>query len=168
MESIFRKIKEIREQNQWTQFQLAQKSGLSLATIQNIESQRANPEVSTLSKILHALDYSLSLEPQRDMGEVAYWINYGLPLMQQIGVRLPQPKREDFISDYVKLDPRRIQTSDGRVMKSWVHFLIALRDHFPSVFKLNPEVVTWIKKHQDTYLSPKLRRICIHRFSEFM
>lgn len=53
-------IKRIRKQKKFTQFQLAEKSNLSEATIKNIELAHSYPEEKTLSQITEALDVDVS------------------------------------------------------------------------------------------------------------
>lgn len=49
-------IRELRKQRRLTQFQLAEKSNLSEATIKNIELAHSYPEEKTLSQITEALE----------------------------------------------------------------------------------------------------------------
>ena len=55
------KIKELRKRKGLTQFDLSEKSGLSLRTIQRIENNENQPSVYSLRKIGEVLDYKFNL-----------------------------------------------------------------------------------------------------------
>jgi transcriptional regulator with XRE-family HTH domain len=59
--SIVDKIKILRKSKRFTQGILAQRAGVSLPTIQNIEAGRANPSILVLEKILGVLGASLEV-----------------------------------------------------------------------------------------------------------
>ena len=64
-----------------SQTALAVRAGVSLATLQNIEADRANPSLSTLEKLLEPLGLGLALEPQQaDWDALA---GLGLPLSRR-------------------------------------------------------------------------------------
>jgi transcriptional regulator with XRE-family HTH domain len=50
------RVKDFREAKLMTRAELAQKAGLSISTINKIEQGKANPTLTTLRKILSALD----------------------------------------------------------------------------------------------------------------
>lgn len=56
------KIKELRQKNGLTQYDLSEQSGLSLRTIQRIENSENKPSVYSLRKIGEALDYTFNLK----------------------------------------------------------------------------------------------------------
>ena len=56
------KIKELRKKKGLTQFDLSEKSGLSLRTIQRIENNENKPSVYSLRKIGEVLDYKFNLK----------------------------------------------------------------------------------------------------------
>jgi transcriptional regulator with XRE-family HTH domain len=159
------RIRELRKKLNLTQFELAQMSQISLATLQNIESGRANPEYSTLNKILLSMGHRLIDQPAPL--DLQKWISYGLPLMADPNVKLSAPQRLNFIRDFRLLQTEQILVTDERQLKSWLNFMIALRDHFPSIFKQNGNFDSWIKKH-NKFLNPKLRRISLNKLSEFL
>ena len=56
------RIKELRRKKGLTQYDLSEKSGLSLRTIQRIENSENKPSVYSLRKIGEALDYTFNLK----------------------------------------------------------------------------------------------------------
>lgn len=59
-------IRALREQNGWSQTELAQKSGFSRGTIQNIESGRHGQLDKTLSRVMQALQEGMRNAGERD------------------------------------------------------------------------------------------------------
>ena len=59
-EKIAIKIKILRFQNNWTQEQLAEKSGISINCISNIENMKEDIKISTLCNIAIAFNKSLT------------------------------------------------------------------------------------------------------------
>jgi transcriptional regulator with XRE-family HTH domain len=64
-------IKEMRKYRQFTQQQLADESGLRLATISDIENGKLNFEINTLVRIASALNcyLDISLSPVKTKGK---------------------------------------------------------------------------------------------------
>lgn len=58
IEVLAKKIKKIRKEKKISQEELAYKSNLSLSQIARIETARINPTISTLFKIIRALEIS--------------------------------------------------------------------------------------------------------------
>jgi len=61
LSNIYKKVKERRSLLGITQQDLADISGVGLRTIKEIETNKGNPSVNTLSKILEALGMELDL-----------------------------------------------------------------------------------------------------------
>ena len=57
-------LKQIREEFGYTQMELAHKSGVSLPTIQNIESGKTNPGLAIADKLLSVLGFHLHIKSQ--------------------------------------------------------------------------------------------------------
>jgi transcriptional regulator with XRE-family HTH domain len=71
-------LKQARIQLGLTQVELAQQSGVSLLTVQNIENGRANPSLETLEALAKSLNLKLILEPQKtDWNKLSF---FGAPL----------------------------------------------------------------------------------------
>ncbi len=71
-------IRETRRSIGLSQTELAVASGLSLATIQNIEAGRANPSISTLRSAIEPLGLKVTVEPAESDWDAL--IALGLPL----------------------------------------------------------------------------------------
>jgi len=116
-----------------TQSVLADRAGLSLATIQNVEAGRANPSLSTLSKILAPLGLEIDVR-----AEPADWdalAGLGVPLTAS-AARPPDGSPPD-LRVHVRRAAFELRTGDGsrggdRRREALQAFLLALKTHFPS------------------------------------
>lgn len=54
----------IRQKNRWTQSELAKKVGIKQATISNFENRPEKATISTMFKLIQALDLALKIEPK--------------------------------------------------------------------------------------------------------
>ncbi len=54
----------IRQKNRWTQSELAKKVGIKQATISNFENRPEKTTISTMFKLIQALDLTLKIEPK--------------------------------------------------------------------------------------------------------
>ncbi|CAK1699767.1 HTH-type transcriptional regulator/antitoxin HipB [Vibrio crassostreae] len=54
----------IRQKNRWTQSELAKKVGIKQATISNFENRPEKATISTMFKLIQALDLTLKIEPK--------------------------------------------------------------------------------------------------------
>lgn len=57
---MVKRIVELREQRQWSEYHLAKEAGISQSTLSNLINRGNNPSVYTLEKIAHAFGLSLS------------------------------------------------------------------------------------------------------------
>ena len=53
------KVKDKRDQRDWSQERLAQRSGISVNTVRRIEDSSVDPRVGTLQRLADALDCSV-------------------------------------------------------------------------------------------------------------
>ncbi len=58
--SLGERLKFIRETRKMTQAELAEQSGLTQATVANLESERKSPSIETLEKLAAALDIHIA------------------------------------------------------------------------------------------------------------
>ena len=58
--NILDKITELREERHWSEYQLAEKSGLTQSTISTWYRKNMTPSIASLSKICEAFDITLS------------------------------------------------------------------------------------------------------------
>ncbi len=57
---ILKRISELREERNWTEYELAQRSGIPQSTISSWYRKKMLPSISSLEKISSAFHYSLS------------------------------------------------------------------------------------------------------------
>lgn len=162
---MYKIIKMARKNQGLTQLQLAQKASMSLATLQNIEAGRANPELATLQSLLKVLGYELTIKPK----EINWSLlsSLGLPLMSsQVGGVLPY--RSLLVQTLQECTEQLSQiTKDSREELALSSFLFALRDHYPSVWRDLPEGLhLWLKKNN--LGSVKLRRLSLQALGEYL
>ncbi len=133
---ISRPIREARHALGLSQTALAVRAGVSLATLQNIEADRANPSVSTLEKLLGPLGLGLTVEPrQADWDDLA---GLGLPLSrrQWHGPRADEGSLLGHIQRAVLDLARRPDLRDRERKRECLQaLLLAIKSHFPSHYK---------------------------------
>jgi transcriptional regulator with XRE-family HTH domain len=81
VKDIGRNIKSRRDLKGWSQSKLAIESDCSLATLQNIEAGRANPEIETLERILSSLGQKISIISKNI--DFTFWPSLGLPIFER-------------------------------------------------------------------------------------
>lgn len=163
-----RELKSYRQQRGLTQTALATKAGISLATIQNIEAGKANPELSTLTEICRVLGLELRLEPK-----VIDWeslIPYGLPLVSLKNMVPVRPHREALLKNLngvcLQLETVKPTSREGMCLAAW---LLALKDHYPSVWRsVDPQLSKWLENLEVTPSLIKLRRLALARVSSYL
>lgn len=89
---LLRELRESKgpEPGGWSREKLAERSGLSKETIQNIEGKRGNPTVRSLGKLLRALDVSLL-----DFVS-ALLARQGVEVPDAVAIREREEKRNEF------------------------------------------------------------------------
>lgn len=166
MNYLFFQIKEYRKKIGLSQQALAAKAGLSLATVQNIESGRSNPEWTTLSALLETLGLTFDLQPKSIDWDIM--ASYGCPLMgfRENDINLT---REGLIRQINQvglhiddIDP------ESRESFSFHAFLSAIESHYPSVWvKLSKPIRIWFSS-QKTPGSIKLRRLALQKLGAYL
>jgi transcriptional regulator with XRE-family HTH domain len=151
-----------------SQSELAARAGVSLATVQNVEAGKANPELSTLQTLLAALGMELQLiETRIDWDSLS---QVGVPLTGQI----EHPVRVRATPENLRHVLSRLSSGlghlsrDGRERKALVSFLWALKNHFPSFWDgVDQALHDWLRKNQ-RMVSAKLARIATARLAEYL
>lgn len=123
-----------------TQFTLAMRAGISLPTLQNIEAEKANPSWDVLTKLIEALGYSFSLQPQQ--------LNW--PLLCTAGVPLMQSTQKSQDVSEIKLEifkalqelTQPTNSLSERENEALCAFILAIQDHYPSLFKKYSHLIT--------------------------
>ncbi|MGE4133905.1 MAG: helix-turn-helix transcriptional regulator [Bdellovibrionales bacterium] len=149
-----------------TQSELAQRAGVSLATVQNIEAGRANPEYSTLAALAESLGKTIALtDRQLSLDSL---IPFGLPLTGpedrvgpvSSGQLVPLLNRLAPAFSSLKVSTREHEAA--------LAFLGALADHYPSYFEqLDRSLKKWTENRRSK-IKPKLRRLAISQLAEYL
>lgn len=155
-----------------TQSQLAERSGLGLATIQNLEANRANPEWGTLERLCGELGLKIEIK-----GSPSRWqdlLPFGVPLLGasvRAGSDRPGSISKRLLNQVLgrmSEDSLRL-VRDERERKALASFFCALRDHFPSSFQLlNIDLQAYLRVHFLDESNAKLRRIALSHLSEIL
>ncbi len=80
-------LKSLRTAKGYTQYELAEKAGVSLPTIQNIEAGRANPSLSNIELILGALDARLEIKINLQSFDLLDLFNMDLERFKKIDLK---------------------------------------------------------------------------------
>ncbi len=156
-----RVLKQTRLQRQLTQMEVARRSYISLATIQNIEAGRGNPSWDTLLTLFKILGLKIQLQP----------VSLDWPLLIALGCPLmahttsgpsPAPDKEKMINTLQFIDfsqhNSEMASREKQAVLSW---LWALHDHYFSIWKfVHPKTKKWFLSHS-SLLSIKLRRLAL-------
>ena len=84
---LLKEIKNLRTAQGYTQHELAEKAGVSLPTIQNIEGGRANPSLSNIEKILGALNARLEIKINLQSFDLLDLFNMDLERFKKIDLK---------------------------------------------------------------------------------
>lgn len=175
MYGIAQLLKDSRIEMGLTQVSLAHLSGISLPTIQNIESNKANPSLSVLKSLFETLAIKIELK-----SSPANWVNLAecgaaiTVLNQEKGSHIkPSPQ---VLLHNLKLACRELKNAKNtnsadsdheRKMQAVQSLFLALKLHFPSFYKKKcakvPLFFEWVPKTGD--VPGKLLRLYRHSVS---
>ncbi len=155
-----------------SQSQLAHLSAVSLATIQNLEADRANPSLQTITAILGSLGYSLTVRcngPDWDALSAC-----GAPLMS--GTAKPREHSRELLLQSLRaaaaaLGKGALVDASPRELESLQALLLAVESQFPTFFKKHLGCSPSIRKLLPDTLSGKhikLKRLAESRISEYL
>jgi transcriptional regulator with XRE-family HTH domain len=153
-------LRQNRQARGLSQQKLAQNAGVSLATIQNLEAGKGNPELFTIQSIANALSLELELNQKEVKSEEL--VELGVPLLSK-EERIPLRRGSAHLAERIShlgsgLINLRPQSREGIAL---VSYLCALQDHYPSIWnRLGPEVKSWLSINTKN-VSPKLRRLSL-------
>ncbi len=146
-----------------TQSALADASGVSLATVQNVEAGRANPSLSTLTSLLAEVGLEVSLR-----AAAADW-----DALRGLGLPLAGPRRglrrrdADALRREIGRAAQELATAgsrdDGRRSECLRALLLALDTHYPSVTRRWLASAPVVRSFLPT--SPKGREIKLARIA---
>lgn len=166
MINIGKSIKTQRTAKNWSQAHLAHESRCSLATIQNIEAGRANPEIETLARVLSSLGQKLSIISKSL--DFTFWPSLGLPMLDKENI-LVTPSKELLLQQLKIIEPQLHLLKDERLCTALASFLSALKGHFPTSYsQTGISIKEWLEKHENTFCRPKLRRLSIERLATYL
>ena len=119
-----------------SQVALSFRSGVSLPTLQRIESGKANPSLFTLELLVSALDLQLSChDVSVDWDELAA---YGLPLQPQ-EIRHVRKTRENFVMAMCRVcssfEQERLVPDFFRKKAALIGTLLAVKLHYGGLYK---------------------------------
>jgi transcriptional regulator with XRE-family HTH domain len=154
-------IREARRLQGLTQTELAYRSGVSLPTIQNIETGKANPTLVTLNAVLGVLGLELRSEPRgADWDEL---IRCGAPLMvreepavDSLGNKVVRERHRGPTPDMLLVNLRdaciELRRASGitdleRRQEAVQALLLAIRSHFPTFYRKNVAGVELYVRH---------------------
>ncbi len=162
---LFERMRRQRQNLGLTQQQLATQAKVGIATVQNIEAGRGNPEVATLVNLLHVLGLEISCtEVKLDWNPL---VISGLPLIT--GVKnFEQRAHRSFLMKAL-LDISKVLNRvepNSREALALASFIGAIKEHFASVWAdLEPNLMNW-SKHAPQ--SIKLRRISVDFLASYL
>jgi len=133
---MFLKILNKRKSLGLSQVALSARSGVSLPTLQRIESGKANPSLGTLELLASALDLQLSCHDVFvDWDELAA---YGLPLQPQ-EIRHVRKTRENFVMAMCRVcssfEQDRLVPDFSRKREALIGTLLAVKLHYVDLYK---------------------------------
>jgi len=162
-------LKKIRRDLGLTQMELATKSGISLPTIQNIESGKANPSLEILTRILNVLGLEIKVSAPAFQVEKA--ILLGVPLSSNQSISVIKPSR-----DMLCLEARkwahfyRENIFSERESLAITSFLCAIKDYWPTIYTeiKCPIFDKQIESSRNNGHLIKLRRMAIATLSKYL
>lgn len=157
--------------------ELAQRSQVSLPTIQNIEANRANPSLETLLALSTQLGLEFHLTPKPvDWDKLAF---YGVPLTGGISKKLSEALAGSPFNQMtpclkaacIELHSRPDLPDRPRKLEAIQAFLFALFSHYPALFKNDLSHTQSVTRLMPTTISGKLiklRRIALARLGDYL
>jgi len=152
-----------------TQQKLSELADVSLPTIQNIESGKANPSLDILEKITGILGLKISIETKAtDWNKLT---ELGLPLSSNIKKSKTKPTKNVLIHELRKAIISASNIGASREIEALAATFLAIKTHWPSVYKslnsLQYEADSLIGR-QDLARIIKLRRLAIDRLKYYL
>lgn len=156
-------IKSLRTAQGYTQYELAEKAGVSLPTIQNIEGGRANPSLSNIEKILGALNARLEIKINLQSFDILDLFNMDLERFKKIDLK------EILLQFFESANANPFQ---GRDLELMTALLSGLSAHYPLWMKhqkfdsVNLKKWNLLEKQIDPSRLIKFRRIWVAKISQ--
>lgn len=158
-------IKKRREASGYSQQKLAELSGLSIATIQNLEAGKGNPTFDVLEQISKVLNFKINFT-----SNTTNWdrlCDYGLSLVQEEtkskSKRTIKELKELLISAAFEIRDSSALLDKERYSDAFSALLFGIKLHYPSVFKKNLQVPILI---ENLPLKLSGRQLKLYRYSK--
>lgn len=170
MHTMIFNLKDLRSQSGYSQVRLAQESGVSLPTIQNIEALKANPTIDILEKIFLALGLRLTISPP--VFDVTRAIQFGVPLSGENEIN-PQKVNQALLEKESKKWIHLFSQNqfNEREAESILAFLMAIHDHYPTYYTRSLSCPLFDQKIEQARKNGriiKLRRIALAQVSRYL
>lgn len=158
-------IKKRREASGYSQQKLAELSGLSIATIQNLEAGKGNPTFDVLEQISKVLNFKINFT-----SNTTNWdrlCDYGLSLVQEEtkskSKRTIKELKELLISAAFEIRDSSALLDKERYSDAFSALLFGIKLHYPSFFKKNLQVPILI---ENLPLKLSGRQLKLYRYSK--
>ena len=175
---LLSQVKEQRQNLGMSQMVLAQKAGVSLPTIQNIESGNANPSLEVLGAVLEILGLQVTIQRLATSDESWYKLaQIGVPIVpleKKIGRKLALSE-EILLKEFSASLPGFLNENawSEREREAFAASLLAIKQHYPKTArklekqfkKLN---IDGLIKQFSLGRLIKLRRIALARFAKYL
>jgi transcriptional regulator with XRE-family HTH domain len=161
---IVSQIKDERIKLGITQASLASQAKISLPALQQLEAGTSNPSLETLARVGRVLGLELQLKPLScDWDRLCA---LGVPLTSEVRARFTPS--EESLAREVRLALR--EPLQERQSDALAGLLLALYEHFPSVFKRNFGKSSLAKRliQNPSGRVIKLKRLAVARVSEYL
>jgi transcriptional regulator with XRE-family HTH domain len=161
-----------------SQVALANATGVSLPTVQNLEAGKGNPTFEPLEPLLRALQLEVKIAPIAVDWDALAWL--GVPLIQQgkEGARMNFQPSGRLLFDHLSraalalFESREsLGSEDERRLQAVQALLVALNHHFPQLYERECSGKPAISRIYPTELTGrliKLRRIALARIAEYL
>lgn len=156
-----------------SQTELARRTEISLPTLQNIESRKANPGFEMIVRLLEEVGLTFEVTPKKANWD--FLIECGVPLLSDT----PQPttsiiSKQNLVTAVLdaclELSTHSKDAETERKHDALVALIVAIKQHYPSFFKKNFNR-SLVQKYAPQVLSPriiKLKRMALARVSQYL
>lgn len=162
-------LRVLRSQVGYSQVRLAQESGVSLPTIQNIEAKKANPTIDILEKIFLALGLKLTIAVP--IFDVDLAIALGVPLSGE-GVNLKKANKLSLAKESRRwIHLFSTNQLNERESEALAAFLMAIHDHYATFYTHALSCPIFDQKIKAGRKNPrhiKLRRMALAQVSRYL
>ena len=161
-------LKQLRNEFKLSQVELAQESGVSLPTIQKIESGQANPTLEVMEKIFSVLGLHLQVHcPEVSIDRA---IAFGVPLTGKKDPSVILNKNTLRMESRKWVQQWTSGKFNEREEDSLIAFFLALKNHFPDFYQSieSPAIEKAIKTKGNDGRIIKLYRIALSNVSHYL